>query len=261
MSLKDKIFAFDIDGTLARWDGNVSDYSINEIRRLIDEGYNITLVTGRNILSCINIYRKCNMKIAAVMCNGAIVYDPTNNKKILDITIPLKDVFAYMKDENFMKNVDDVLIEIDETSYSLTGKRWGNADFVGDFKETLPCAPNSMVISVYSPELQQNIKDIVNASENYRYRSWMLCGEFYGAHFSKREGVIELLKYHNKTKDDLIFFGDAENDREILEYAGYGIAMQNADDETKKLAKEVTELNNENDGAIKHLLKMIEENK
>ena len=37
--------------------------------------------------------------------------------------------------------------------------------------------------------------------------------------------------------------------------------MQNADDETKKLAKEVTELNNENDGAIKHLLKMIEENK
>ena len=201
------------------------------------------------------------MKIAAVMCNGAIVYDPTNNKKILDITIPLKDVFAYMKDENFMKNVDDVLIEIDETSYSLTGKRWGNADFVGDFKETLPCAPNSMVISVYSPELQQNIKDIVNASENYRYRSWMLCGEFYGAHFSKREGVIELLKYHNKTKDDLIFFGDAENDREILEYAGYGIAMQNADDETKKLAKEVTELNNENDGAIKHLLKMIEENK
>ena len=261
MSLKDKIIAFDIDGTLARWDGNVSDYSINEIRRLIDEGYNITLVTGRNILSCINIYRKCNMKIAAVMCNGAIVYDPTNNKKILDITIPLKDVFAYMKDENFMKNVDDVLIEIDETSYSLTGKRWGNADFVGDFKETLPCAPNSMVISVYSPELQQNIKDIVNASENYRYRSWMLCGEFYGAHFSKREGVIELLKYHNKTKDDLIFFGDAENDREILEYAGYGIAMQNADDETKKLAKEVTELNNENDGAIKHLLKMIEENK
>ena len=261
MSLKDKIIAFDIDGTLARWDGNVSDYSINEIRRLIDEGYNITLVTGRNILSCINIYRKCNMKIAAVMCNCAIVYDPTNNKKILDITIPLKDVFAYMEDENFMKNVDDVLIEIDETSYSLTGKRWGNADFVGDFKETLPCAPNSMVISVYSPELQQNIKDIVNASENYRYRSWMLCGEFYGAHFSKREGVIELLKYHNKTKDDLIFFGDAENDREILEYAGYGIAMQNADDETKKLAKEVTELNNENDGAIKHLLKMIEENK
>ena len=132
--------------------------------------------------------------------------------KILDITIPLKDVFAYMEDENFMKNVDDILIEIGETSYSLTGKRWPKADIVGDFKETLPCAPNSMVISVYSQDLQKNVQEIVNSSENYRYRSWMMCGEFYGAHFSKREGVMELLKYHNKTKDDLIFFGDAENE-------------------------------------------------
>lgn len=261
MNLKDKIIAFDIDGTLARWDGNLSEYTENEIRRLIEEGYNITLVTGRNILSCVGIYRKCNMKLAAVMCNGAIVYDPNKDYKILDITIPLKDVFAYMEDENFMKNVDDILIEIGETSYSLTGKRWPKADIVGDFKETLPCAPNSMVISVFSQDLQKNVQEIVNSSENYRYRSWMMCGEFYGAHFSKREGVMELLKYHNKTKDDLIFFGDAENDREILEYAGYGIAMKNADDETKKLAKEITEFNNQEDGAIKHLLKMIEENK
>ena len=107
MDLKEKIIAFDVDGTLARWDGAPSEYTINEIKRLIAEGYKITLVTGRNILSCVNIYRKCNMNIAAVMCNGAIVYDPYNNKKIVDITIPLSDVFAYMENEDFMKRAEE----------------------------------------------------------------------------------------------------------------------------------------------------------
>ena len=63
MNLKDKIIAFDIDGTLARGDSNPSEYSFEVLKNLINEGYNITLVTGRNIISSVKIYRKCQMKI------------------------------------------------------------------------------------------------------------------------------------------------------------------------------------------------------
>ena len=73
MNLKDKIIAFDIDGTLARSDSNPSQYSIDVLKDLINDGYNITLVTGRNIISSVKIYRKCGMKIAGVFCNGALV--------------------------------------------------------------------------------------------------------------------------------------------------------------------------------------------
>ena len=51
MNLKDKIIAFDIDGTLARNDANPSEYSIEVLKDLVNKGYDITLVTGRNIIS------------------------------------------------------------------------------------------------------------------------------------------------------------------------------------------------------------------
>lgn len=261
MNLKDKIIAFDIDGTLARSDSNPSQYSIDVLKELINDGYNITLVTGRNIISSVKIYRKCGMKIAGVFCNGALVCYPLTDVRIKDIVIPLNDLYNIIDDQELMQYVDDMLIEIGEKAYALTGKLWKHADVIGDFKKTVPVAPNSIVINAKSHEVQENIKQIINRSENYRYRHWWLVGEFYSANFTKREGVVDLLNHYNKTRDDLIFFGDAENDREILEYAGLGIAMKNADEDTKKCANQITDFTNEEDGAVKHLLKLIEENK
>ena len=176
-----------------------------------------------------------------------------------DITIPLQDLYDVIDDENLMQYVDDMLIEIGEKSYALTGKLWKHADVIGNFKDTVPVPPNSIVIAAKSHEVQDKIKEIINSSEHYRYRHWWLVGEFYNVNFTKREGVIDLLNHYGKTKDDLVFFGDGENDIEILEYAGLGIAMANASEDVKKHANLVTDLTNEEDGAVKCLLKLIEE--
>lgn len=260
MNLKGKIIAFDIDGTLARNDANPSEYSMEVLKDLVNKGYDITLVTGRNIISSVKIYRKIGMKIAGVFCNGALVCYPLTDVRIKDITIPLQDLYDVIDDENLMQYVDDMLIEIGEKSYALTGNLWKHADVIGNFKETVPVPPNSIVIAAKSHEVQDKIKEIINSSEHYRYRHWWLVGEFYNVNFTKREGVIDLLNHYGKTKDDLVFFGDGENDIEILEYAGLGIAMANASEDVKKHANLVTDLTNEEDGAVKCLLKLIEEN-
>ena len=234
MRLKDKIIAFDIDGTLARNSSIPSLYTINEITRLINEGYHITLSTGRNIVSSINIYNSCNMKDLCVLCNGAMVYDPINNKKITNVTIPLNVVYELIENKELINYIDDLLIEIDFDTYALTGNVWPNAKY------------------------QENVAKIINTSKDYHYRYWFKQGEFYNLHFSKKEGMEELLKYYNKTNEDLIFFGDGENDKELLEFAGIGVAMKNASDDVKEVADQVSEFDNDNDGAIKHLLKMLE---
>lgn len=258
MSLKDKIIAFDIDGTLARNDSFPSSYTINEIVKLVKDGYHITLSTGRNIVSSINIYNACKMKDLCVLCNGAMVYDPHNNKKITNITIPLSVVYKLMDNEELMSYIDDLLIEIDLNTYSLTGNIWPNANYIGNFKNTLKDEPNAIVFYLKDAKYQENVASIINQSKDYHYRYWFKQGEFYNLHFSKKEGMEELLKYYNKTKDDLIFFGDGENDKELLEFAGIGVAMKNAALDVKEVANEISELDNEEDGAIKHLLKMIE---
>lgn len=44
---------------------------------------------------------------------------------------------------------------------------------------------------------------------------------------------------------DIIAFGDGQNDRSIIEYAGVGVSMGNAVEEIKRIADEITLSNNE----------------
>lgn len=51
--------------------------------------------------------------------------------------------------------------------------------------------------------------------------------------------------YFQIAADEIIAFGDNFNDLDMLEYAGLSVAMGNAPDEIKQIAKEVTATNNE----------------
>lgn len=51
-------------------------------------------------------------------------------------------------------------------------------------------------------------------------------------------------------------FGDAGNDIHMIEYAGLGIAMENAFDEVKEVANYITK-SNEDDGVAKAIEKFI----
>jgi len=49
----------------------------------------------------------------------------------------------------------------------------------------------------------------------------------------------------NIPKDRIIAFGDEDNDLEMIDYAGTGVAMGNAIDQLKSIADEITDTNNE----------------
>ena len=51
-------------------------------------------------------------------------------------------------------------------------------------------------------------------------------------------------------------FGDADNDREMFEQAGFAVAMENGREEMKKMADYVTDTNRE-DGVAKAMEKFI----
>lgn len=58
-------------------------------------------------------------------------------------------------------------------------------------------------------------------------------------------------------KEEMIAFGDGHNDASMLKYAGVGVAMENAVEDLKAIANEVT-LSNEEDGIAYTLSKYIE---
>ena len=73
---------------------------------------------------------------------------------------------------------------------------------------------------------------------------------------SKAEGIKAYLKYKDISIEQVITFGDAQNDIEMLAEAGLGVAMANADDSIKAIAKDTT-LSNDEDGVAHYLFKLF----
>ena len=53
---------------------------------------------------------------------------------------------------------------------------------------------------------------------------------------TKGSGLDFLAEHMGFTREETIAFGDGENDVELLEWAGYGIAVENAHDRVKAVA-------------------------
>ena len=73
---------------------------------------------------------------------------------------------------------------------------------------------------------------------------------------SKASGLSNVCKGLGIDPSEVIAFGDAENDLEMIQFAGHGVAMGNACNALKDAADEVTLTNNEDGIAhtLNHLL-------
>ena len=57
----------------------------------------------------------------------------------------------------------------------------------------------------------------------------------------------------NIAQKDVIAFGDEHNDLELLDYAGWGVAMSNGTEQVKKVANDVTSKTNDENGLADYL--------
>lgn len=69
-----------------------------------------------------------------------------------------------------------------------------------------------------------------------------------GAH--KGNAIAQLMDKWDINRNEIMAFGDARNDLEMLELAGYGFVMANGTDEMKNTIQRVTSLSNEEDGEL-----------
>lgn len=58
-------------------------------------------------------------------------------------------------------------------------------------------------------------------------------------------------------RNDIIAFGDEHNDLEMLDYAGWGVAMKNASPEAKAISNDITSKTNDEDGLADYLEKYL----
>lgn len=96
-------------------------------------------------------------------------------------------------------------------------------------------------------QLKQEIDFTTSISSNHNV-------EVMVANVNKATGIKEMLKQFDLSGDETLAIGDSDNDLPMLKFVKYPVAMKNAPDHVKEVAKEVTEFTCDEDG-VYHFLK------
>ena len=80
--------------------------------------------------------------------------------------------------------------------------------------------------------------------------------EINAAGVNKGKGLLELGEILGISREEIMAFGDGDNDIAMLREVGFGVAMQNADEEVKEVADYVTGSNDE-DGVAKAIARFV----
>jgi Cof subfamily protein (haloacid dehalogenase superfamily) len=181
-----------------------------------------------------------------VVCyQGAVVAEPLSGRWLRHVPIPLelaRETIEAVNDEGFGLNcyVDDELYVAE-----ITPEARRYADFqdlelhpVGDLLEWLDRPPTKLVV-IGDPDALDGLKQKMLerfAGRLYIAKSLPYCLEFASPDVTKAAGLAFLARQIGFTRERTVAFGDGENDIELVDWAGYGVAVENAHDLVKKVA-------------------------
>ena len=110
--------------------------------------------------------------------------------------------------------------------------------------------PLNKILTAGDPEyLEENYKEMMKPFKDTL--NCMFTGPFYfeftAKNIDKAKALDTVLKPQGYKVEEIIAFGDGHNDASMVKYAGIGVAMENAVEDLKAIATEIT-LSNEEDG-------------
>jgi Cof subfamily protein (haloacid dehalogenase superfamily) len=261
----------DMDGTLLRSDHSVSEATVRTIKELTGSGISVTLVSARPLDAMLPTARRLGLSDSPlVSLNGGYITEgetPIFQSTIdLDTTArvtgqihPFGASIAYYLQREWFAETDDswtqheqkiMDVRLQIAPFPELMQRWSTR---GD-----GAGPNKMMV-MSEPEniglIEKELLSLYDRRLNI-YPSKPTYLEIMDPSASKANALRLLIARMNVTREQTIAIGDNFNDREMIEFAGMGVAMGNAPDEIKAVADYVTDSNN-NDGVRKALEKLI----
>lgn len=263
--MKPHLIVLDLDGTLLTDEKIISEKTAHTLKIAEQQGHHVMIATGRPYRASSIYYQQLGLKTPIVNFNGAFVHHPTDRSwKTFHETIALpvvNDVIDAMQDFRFHNIVaevmDDVYMQYHEEKV-LDILSFGNPVITqGDIRTSLHVEPTSLLIQADSHNVEPIRKHLADVhAEVIDHRRWGAPFDIieivrHGLH--KAVGISQVAKWLHIPKERIIAFGDEDNDLEMIDYAGFGVAMGNGIDRLKSIADQVTLSNNE-DGIAEVLM-------
>ncbi|GEL76900.1 Cof-type HAD-IIB family hydrolase [Tenuibacillus multivorans] len=260
------LIALDLDGTLLNDDKIISKRTLQTLKAAKDQGHIVVIATGRPFRVSKQFYEQLQLDTPIVNMNGAYIHHPKNKNwdhmhsplpknvafDIIDTStsVGVQNIMAEIMDHVYINEEKEHIFNhflLDSVEYSAT---------IGNLKETLTGDPSSLLIHPYDDGVDQ-IRQALdeNHASTIDHRKWgapFHVIEIIRSGLHKAIGLQKIAKEYDIPSSRIMAFGDEDNDLEMIDYAGIGVAMDNGIDELKSIANQVT-LTNHDDG-VAHLI-------
>ncbi len=266
-----KLLVTDIDGTLLNQHGQLPPANVEALRQWVDRGGVLALATGRNLTITRPIAQAIDRDVFLILQDGALLM-PYPSGAVLswhnlkqsvaqsacDILLNAglsALVFAPLPNGQHFDVLSNNALSPGLRAYlhSKAGqfqRRNGMYRFVGASKIVTIDSWSKTDAAWY--HLKRRLPQArVIRTEARGLDAWFM--EVGSPLASKMQGLQTLLQHLRLSFAEVIAIGDAENDVEILQAAGLGVAMANASERVKAVADLVVKSNSE-DG-LAHFLK------
>ncbi len=269
MSFNYKAIFVDLDGTLLNSKKNISSRNLACLNNFIARGIHVVIATGRTIKSVRKVTEGLKVSAPVITLNGNDI-----RKNIADEFSTLLSFIdnnlrnaIYEMARQILNNssetvIENILVDTSSGFYCLHPHLLDPSEFTSHYDTDVkvldldrpPSEPVVSFLFLLSPESDREFFLKTQGEvflKNYNAKFCTFNGwpwiEIGSPVVNKGTAMKYVCDYLGIKIADVIAFGDGENDVEMLEEAGLGVAMANADIHALKIAK-AKALSNDDDG-------------
>lgn len=268
------LYVSDLDGTLMKNDGTLSEYTIQTINEMVERGMSFTFATARSIESARVITEKLKLQLPVITRNGAVLADNATGKhlekaffsntevellkellpelprcgcvscfigeKMIRTYVPIEHTTEFQGYLDYSKNASTIrpVSDIDALFCGVPGY----VTMIGEQEEIAP---------IYERVKKYNNWECIFQKDTYLDEYWL---EICPQNCTKAKSILKLKEKLGFEK--LVVFGDSLNDVSMFQVADEAYAVKNAIDELKNIATAVIG-SNEEDAVVKLLRERV----
>lgn len=253
-----EILVLDIDGTLTNSNKEISEVTKNAIMKIQERGHHVVLASGRPTPGILPVAKELKLEDFQgfiLSFNGAKVINCKTQEVIFQDIIQkeyLTSIYEAAVEEGVgIISYDDTSIitasKIDQYIEKESKINHMPIKVVEDFVSYIDFPINKCLLTGepdYLAQVEQRMqKRFGDKLSVYRSEPFFL--EIMPPQIDKAKSLERLLEHLQMSKEQMISCGDGYNDLTMIQYAGKGVAMANAQKEIKEAADYITRSNDE----------------
>lgn len=258
-----QILVLDLDGTLTNSRKEITEPTRKALIEIQEAGKKVVLASGRPINGIIPLAKELELeRFGGYMLsfNGARIDQCSTGEIIYNRTLPQEVIRPIYEAVRACPGLDILTYEGDSILSGIGVNPYTEKESAINHMEILPVddLPSRITFPINKllitgepaylqelmPKLQKRYHKLLNI-----YRSEPFFLEIMPQNIDKANSLQKLLNSIGLTADSMICCGDGFNDISMIEYAGLGVAMENAQPLVKEIANYITGSNDE-DGVL-----------